>query len=357
MFGRKKTKPARILLLDGPLRPNDLLENAEARPLENPDDMCVAPDGSLLVSSGCSLLRLRDWAQDAFDPVAEFSSDVSALACRDDGLIAVGLKGAGIRVLTPDGGVAPGWVTLEGSTKDIRAKDIRACRFDPDGTLLVANASDGRGSDTQDLFKATGSGQILRLGQDGGCETVLGGLRFPYGLTQTGAGKIIVSESWAARLCEIMNDGSPRAIMQDAPGYPARINPTSDGGYILSLFARRDPLIEFLQSEPDFLNRMTSEIDPEYWIAPRLSADKDYRIPTQLGATRLFGETKPWAPSLSYGLVIRLDGDFTPMASAQSRANGVRHGITSALEWNGNLIALSKGSNLLLKVTDMDHWT
>ena len=96
---------------------------------------------------------------------------------------------------------------------------------------------------------------------------------------------------------------------------------------------------------------MTKELPPELWIAPRLSAQLDYRLPIQSGATRLFGALKPWAPSFSYGLVMILDADFTPRASAQSRANGTRHGITAALEWRGDLIAVSKGSNELLKIS------
>jgi hypothetical protein len=74
-----------------------------------------------------------------------------------------------------------------------------------------------------------------------------------------------------------------------------------------------------------------------------------------MGAARLFGDIKPWAPSFSYGLVVILDKNFLPLASAQSRANGTRHGITAALEWRGELIAISKGSNELLKVTAMDQ--
>ncbi len=348
MFGRNKQTSSRILLLDGPLRPNDLLEQADARALPDPDDICVAPDGALLLSSGTRLLRLRDW-RGGFEEVATFDHPVSALAARDDGLIALGLHGGGLRVLTADGSEAGGWAT------PTDARNIRALRFLRDGALLVANACTGEGAnaDIRDLFASTGTGHILRLTGEGGGETIADGLRYPHGLIETGTGDLIVAESWAARLGKPGGD----AVMEHAPGYPARISATSDGGYILSLFARRDPLIEFMLTEPKFLARMTTEIDPEYWIAPRLGVDRDYRLPTQMGATRLFGEIKPWAPSFSYGLVIRLDSDFTPVASAHSRANGMHHGITSALEWNGALIAVSKGNNTLLKVTEMERWT
>ncbi len=91
MFGLHRIQPARISLLDGPLCPNDMLEQAAALSIEEPDDICVAPDGSLLVSSGKKILRLKDWAKYSLSTVAEFDHEVTALACRKDGVIAVSL--------------------------------------------------------------------------------------------------------------------------------------------------------------------------------------------------------------------------------------------------------------------------
>ncbi len=45
----------------------------------------------------------------------------------------------------------------------------------------------------------------------------------------------------------------------------------------------------------------------------------------------MFGEIKPWAPSFSYGLVIETDSAMMPVASAHSRANGVRHAISDVV--------------------------
>ncbi len=352
MFGLRKKAPARISLLDGPLCPNDLLEQAISLQVDNPDDVCIAPDGSLLVSSGNSILRLSDWGKGAFDLVAEFDHEVSALACREDGLIAVGFAGAGVQVITPQGKASPGWDGLEKSTAE-----VRACAFAKDGTLLIADAgaADGRATGMQDLYNKTGNGQVIKFSEIGESIVLSEGLRFPYGVVETDAGEVMVCESWSARICQLQNGAASKFVLQDAPGYPARIHPLSGGGYILSLFSRRDPLIEFIITEPEFIERMKAEIDPEHWIVPRLAATADYRVPIQMGATRLFGEIKPWAPSLSYGLIIILDKHFTPLASAQSRANGKRHGITSAIAWQGDLIAVSKGSNELLNVTAMDQ--
>ena len=67
---------------------------------------------------------------------------------------------------------------------------------------------------------------------------------------------------------------------------------------------------------------MKAKIDPRHWISPRVSPEFSHDFPIELGATRLFGEIKPWAPSFSYGLVIETDGAMTPVGSAHSRANG-----------------------------------
>ena len=351
MFGLKQKDHSRISLLDGPLCPNDLLDQAASRQVNHPDDLCIAPDGSLLVSSGNSVLRLSDWENGKLELVAEFDREVSALACREDGLIAVGIGNAGVRLISQNGKVYQSWVGAE-----ISAEEVRACTFLQDGALLVADAGshEGGASYLQGLYNKTGLGRVIRFSEDGESNLLADSLRFPYGLVETDTGVVMVCESWSARICKLVNGASSKSVFEDAPGYPARIHSLPDGGYILSLFSRRDPLIEFVLTEPEFIERMKAEIDPKYWIGPRLAATADYRVPTQMGATRLFGETKPWAPSFSYGLIIIFDSQFTPLASAQSRANGKRHGITSAVQWRGDLIAVSQGSNELLKVTAMD---
>ena len=118
----------------------------------------------------------------------------------------------------------------------------------------------------------------------------------------------------------------------------------------MACLARRDPLIEFLKTEPDFVAEMKAKIPSDLWIAPRPDPQFSHDLPIELGATRLFGQIKPWAPSFSYGLVIALDGGLMPVGSAHSRANGRRHAISDALVWNGELIAASKASGEILNL-------
>ncbi len=95
---------------------------------------------------------------------------------------------------------------------------------------------------------------------------------------------------------------------------------------------------------------MKATVAPRYWIAPRATPDFAHDFPIELGATRLFGEIKPWAPSFSYGLVIELSEALVPVGSAHSRADGRRHAISDAVVWNGDLVAVSKASGELVNM-------
>ena len=83
-------------------------------------------------------------------------------------------------------------------------------------------------------------------------------------------------------------------------------------------------------------------------IRDRLSSGRDFREPLQGGSIKSMGILKPWAPTRSYGLVVRLDAGFAPVSSLHSRADGRRHGITSALEWRGELWLASRGGDELV---------
>jgi hypothetical protein len=133
------------------------------------------------------------------------------------------------------------------------------------------------------------------------------------------------------------------------PGYLGRLRRTTTG-YVLACWSRRDPLVEFLKTETAFVAEMKATIEPRHWIGPRIQPEFSHDFPIELGATRLFGEVKPWAPSFSYGLMIEMDDALMPTGSVQSRADGQRHGISDALIWNGELIAVSRGRGEILNL-------
>ena len=131
-----------------------------------------------------------------------------------------------------------------------------------------------------------------------------------------------------------MVDPSGLVLLAGYPAYLGRIRRIGDG-YPMACLSRRDPLIEFLKTEPEFVARMKASMEPRHWISPRLDAEFSHEFPIELGATRLFGEIKPWAPSFSYGLLIETDSAMMPVGSAHSRANGIRHAISDVVSWNG----------------------
>jgi hypothetical protein len=173
-------------------------------------------------------------------------------------------------------------------------------------------------------------------------------IAFPYGLYPTANG-VVFSESWAHRLVHVNGiDGSRKTVLDHLPGYPARLSKAAAGGAWLSLFAPRNRLIEFILQESQYRRDMMTEVPREYWIAPALASSRSFLEPLQCGGIKTMGIHKPWSPSRSYGLVVRLDDAMQPLDSLHSRANGARHGICSAVEMNGQLFAASKGGDCIL---------
>jgi hypothetical protein len=220
-----------------------------------------------------------------------------------------------------------------------------------DGALLVANgsASNGPLAYKRDLIEKNASGSIWRIDPESAVRTQLAGkLAYPYGLLEE-TSSIVVSESWRCALTRISPrvGGRNEPVLESLPGYPSRLSRDGDNAIWLALFAPRSQLVEFVLSESSYRRRMLSEIDPDYWIAPCLRASQAPQEPTQQGGVRQHGVLKPWAPTRSYGLAVRLNSDYRPVASLHSRANGRRHGVTSCLEIDGRLFFCSNGDGIV----------
>jgi hypothetical protein len=92
---------------------------------------------------------------------------------------------------------------------------------------------------------------------------------------------------------------------------------------------------------------MMREISPDLWVAPTLRAGRTPQEPTQQGGVTQLGVLKPRSPTRSYGLVARLDHAYRPLASFHSRAPGHRHGVTSCLAWEGQVLLAVKGDGMV----------
>ncbi|MBN9673874.1 hypothetical protein [Roseibium aggregatum] len=329
--------------LDGALKPNSRLEDLPAGiPAQAPDSI-VSWRGAPLWSEGTKLV-----SEDGVK--ADLGSGITALASRGDRLAAATLAG---ELLVLDGGlkpVTPIW------TKPVR--NVTALDFGPKGDIWFCVGSE-RNSPAEwrrDLMEMNRSGQIGRAEPaTGDIHIVKHRLGYPSGIAVLENGAVVFSEAWSSHVAEMAADGAmTRTVLDELPGYPGRIQARAGGGYWLSVFAPRSPLIEFVLREPAYRKAMLREVPEDFWVAPNYFSGKSFNEPMQGGALKQMGILKPWAPTLSYGLVIELDDEFIPLRSFHSRAGGRRHGITSVLEADGALWLAGRGSDEILRLNLAD---
>jgi hypothetical protein len=328
---------------DGALKPNQMLETAETLfECEAPEDLAI--DGnSLLVADGVRLLRL---AGSVPTVIRTFDRPISALAVLPAGEVAVALGGTEVHVYDDITAKAPASLL----TGPFHA--VNALALAPDGTLIATDGSSLRGvADwARDLIELGETGRVFLLDPRTRTTTQLaGGLGHAFGAVASGSG-VLVSESWRHRLVSIAPDGTRNIVLRHLPVYPSRLAPASGGGFWLTAFTARTQLVEFVLREPAYRRRMIAEIDPEYWIVPRLRSGNSFKEPLQGAHIKTMGVMKPWAPPRSYGLVIRLGADGLPRYSLHSRADGVNHGIVAVVECGGDLVMIAKGPGRVLKL-------
>jgi hypothetical protein len=334
--------------MDGALRPNSILDGAPVLlSAPRPDNLAQGAD-AIFFSSGNSIFALPGaGSQSAGEPRHVFEKPVSCLAAHPSGALVVGTAGA----LSVRGGRYDGKTFAQiGGTPLLCPTAI--C-FDGPDALLVCLGSQTNPPDEwkRDLMERNRSGSVWRLNlADGAAIRLADSLGFPYGVSAAADGKVIVSESWLHRLVRVKAGARAEPVLSDLPGYPARLAPAPDGGAWLTIFAPRRQMVEFVLRETDYRERMMREVHEDYWMAPTLRGGKSFLEPLQGGAVKHLGIAKPWAPTRSYGLVIRLDAAGSPVASIHSRADGVRHGVTSCLESENRLLVASKGGELIVSV-------
>ena len=325
--------------LDGAFRPNTALDEAKVfAELPKADNLCPA-GGTLFASGGTDLLALKDGATP--QRVETFAAEITALAAAPDGSLSVA--------------VDDGTLVENGKPAELPkgVSCITALAYGIDGALWLANGSHKHPASAwvTDLMEKNASGSVWRRAPGGKFERVAGGLAWPYGILPLAGEEAVISESWRHRLVRVGKAGAV-PFLKHLPGYPARLSPAQGGGAWLSIFAPRNRLIEAVLREKHYRYDMMMEVPRDYWIAPALASGKSFLEPLQCGGIRTMGVHKAWAPSRSYGLVVRLDRDLAPVASLHSRANGQRHGTTSAVEVGDRLLVASRGDGCILDCGD-----
>ncbi len=342
LFGRGDAAIA-VPTFDGALKANQKLEQAETiLQCASPEDL--ASDGrSVWLADGERLLRFEG---DEATEMRRFDRPISALAFLADGGLAVALAGKEVQVFSTPSAPMPHAVFSTGLNA------VNALAPARDGALVATDGSAANDVEAwaRDLLESRRTGRLLALDPaTGATATLASGLGFAFGARATGD-EVLLSESWKHRLIAVGRDGSTRIVLPHLPVYPSRLSPAMGGGYWLTAFAARSLLVEFVLREPAYRKRMMAEIEPQYWIAPRLRSGLSFREPLQGAHIKTMGMVKPWAPPRSYGLVIRLDSSGAPLYSLHSRVDGTNHGVVAAVERDGDLVMIAKGPGRILKL-------
>jgi hypothetical protein len=339
--------------MDGPLKPNDYLERAASVALVPDADNIVSYEGGALLSSGHRILALS--AGGELSVHSEHEAVVTCLAVSPTGDLAVGLDGVGVKI----SGSHRGGTLIQATDSSNIHCPTSAVFLDAD-TLVVSNGS-ARFTAAQwrhDFIHRKATGSVAKIDLSGGRSTILAdGLAYPSALCVRGSARdeILVAEAWAHQIVSLSarEQAAPKVALGGLPGYPGRILPAASGGYWLALFAVRSQLQEFVLRENRFRRLMIQEVDPAYWIAPSLSSGHSFKEPLQAGGVIRLGIHKPWAPTRSYGLILRLAENLEPLWSCHSRADGKRHGMTSLAEVDGALLATSKGKGEVVRIAEV----
>jgi sugar lactone lactonase YvrE len=342
--------------LDGALSPNDRLDACTpiGDPLPGLDDVVAAPDGTLFVSAGKSVLRLSGDGFAMRAVVAEFDGDAGGLAVHPDGRLLVCVAGRGLAAIDP---VRPNphWLdTVDGEA----LAGLTSVAAGADGRIFAVEGATGRPPEAWrlDLMEKRHNGRLIACDAAlGSPATLLRDLHYPHGVAiAPESGELWFTESWAHRISRMTpsanGSGQPTIVQRNLPGYPARLKPDGRGGFYLGLFARRTHLIEFVLKEDDFRQEMIASMPQDYWIAPAYAGGADCLEPMQIGGVKALGIQKPWAPPRSYGLLVHLDGHGGATDSLHSRAGGRFHGITGACATPQGAVVASRGAGRLLFV-------
>ena len=328
--------------LDGAFRPNRALDEATWRTALPDVDGLAIHGGVIVASAGDTIYTLA--------PEGHWRARKSygaTVVC----ITSVGRDGLAVALESGD-------VVIEGGPFDGRryragaaVRSITAVCFSEDA-LYIANgsATTGTADWQRDLLDRNASGSIWRIDLENAASTrIADGLAWPCGIAPDASG-IVVSEAWKHRLVRIESGGRiDREVLADLPGYPGRLS-RSVGGWWLAVFCPRSQLVEFVLREPAYRRRMIAEVPQPFWVAPKLKSGRSYYEPLQGGGVKHLGMLKPWAPTMSFGMCVRLDRAFQPRVSLQSRADGATHGVTSVIEHEGEVIAAARGDGVVVRM-------
>jgi hypothetical protein len=340
--------------LDGALLPNELLDSCS--PIGGPEveaPVDALPTGDeLLVATGSRVVRCGGSQYTQREKLLDVSGPVGPLALGRDGELYLCVSGAGVLRKDAGGGVEDVATSVDG--QPVRCPTSVA--LGADGTVYVAEGSQHHCSDNWvwDLMERGATGRLLAIEPSGRTRVLRSGLPYPNGLALAEDGdSLLFTTAWdhSINRLPLSGSGDPVVIARNLPGYPASLTPAEGGGFWLAFFALRTQLLEFVLGEDDYRTEMMRTVEPRYWIRPSLHKISSGLEPQQGGSIKKLGETKPWAPPRSYGLVVNMSEQGTMRASLHSRSNGSRHGTWTARERRGCVFVCATGADAVLMAT------
>jgi hypothetical protein len=299
----------------------------------------------LWLADGPRLVKVE--TDGAVTVLREFESPITALCALTGSGLALALGGRELRVYADPLAKEPAVKIVDAAFRALNA-------LAPAGADALY-ATDGSAEHDYeawvwDLMGRGRTGRALRIDlKSGRVEVLATGLHYAFGVAAMGE-RALISESWRHRLLAVAPNGESDTVTAQLPVYPSRLAPAEGGGWWLTAFIARTLLVEFVLREPAYRKRMMAEIDPEFWVAPRLSSGHSFKEPMQGAHLKTMGVVKPWAPPRSYGLIIRLDTAGQPLFSLHSRVDGRNHGVVAAREHKGRIYFIAKGPRRLLSL-------
>ena len=333
--------------LDGALQPNHQLDETSSRYPLSAVDSLVTLGNELHASSGKEIYKFQgdgDWHK-----YRQFKADIASITATNDGGLVVALVTGEVYI---EGG------NFDGSSYQLGEKfNCITAVVVSETDIFVAHGSEDNafGEWQRDLLECRASGSIWRINIFSGEKTLLANkLAYPAGLILD-EDTLVFSEAWGHRLVRIslQDPDLHETLYSDLPGYPGRLA-HANNGYWLAVFAPRSQLVEYVLREKKYRSRMMSEISPSCWITPKLRSGQHFYEPLQGGGVKQLGVLKPWAPTMSFGLCVRLNSNFQPISAFHSRADGHTHGVTDMVEMSGNLFVAARGDNVVVSISHQE---
>lgn len=334
--------------MDGALRPNERIEQGTGLYQGVKPDNLVTLSDRLVFSDGPQLMDLDD---DRATPIGtKMKSDIVAMAAFAEDVVFVTVDGSLWRG-KPE---SPSQIDVSGG---LSLSHVTAIAGADNGDVYVAVGSSKNSPEnwTRDLMERRSAGSLWRIPSGGGsAEKLASDLAWPAGVLLRSDG-IYVSEAWRHRIIKISSGGQTEVTLAHLPGYPGHLCEDGEGGVLMSVFAPRSQLVELVLRQSTYRRRMMEEVPQHLWVAPAYGSGKSFLEPLQGGGVKQMGILKPWAPSRSCGLVVRLNDKFHPYESIHSRANGKRHGVTSAVLRGGDILATTRGSGEIVAAAGQEE--